>query len=156
MGLGTDTTPHNMLEEMRKAAILARVAARDINTVTTADMFHAATVGGANAVLRRDLGRLAPGMKADIVIVDLDCSDMVPARDPLRSLVYHAAERAVRDVYVDGRHVVGDFKVLTLDQADAGGRLAEAQARMLAAVRQRDYKARSADDIVPLSLPIVC
>jgi 5-methylthioadenosine/S-adenosylhomocysteine deaminase len=156
MGIGTDTTPHNMLEEMRKAAILARVAARDINTVTTADMFHAATVGGANAVLRRDLGRLAPGMKADIVIVDLDCSDMVPARDPLRSLVYHAAERAVRDVYVDGRHVVGDFKVLTLDQADAGGRLAEAQARMLAAVRQRDYKARSADDIVPLSLPIVC
>jgi cytosine/adenosine deaminase-related metal-dependent hydrolase len=81
---------------------------------------------------------------------------MMPARDPLRSLVYHAAERAVRDVYVDGRQVVADFKVLTLNLADAAGRLVEAQARMLAAVRQRDYKARSADDIVPLSLPIVC
>ena len=81
---------------------------------------------------------------------------MQPARDPLRSLVYHAAERAVRDVYVDGRQVVADFKVLTLDQADAAGRLAEAQARMLAASRQRDYKARSADDIVPLCLPLVC
>jgi 5-methylthioadenosine/S-adenosylhomocysteine deaminase len=156
MGIGTDTTPHNMLEEMRKAAILARVAARDINTVTTADMLHAATVGGANAVLRQDLGRLALGMKADIVVVDLDCSDMMPARDPLRSLVYHAAERAVRDVYVDGRQVVADFKVLTLNQADAAGRLAEAQARMLAAVRQRDYRSRGADDIVPLSLPLVC
>jgi cytosine/adenosine deaminase-related metal-dependent hydrolase len=156
MGLGTDTTPHNMLEEMRKAAILARVAARDINTVSTADMLHAATVGGANAVLRQDIGRLAPGMKADIVVVDLDCSDMIPARDPLRSLVYHAAERAVRDVYVDGRRVVADFKVITLDQATAGVRVEEAQARMLAAVRQRDYKARSADDIVPLSLPLVC
>ena len=156
MGLGTDTTPHNMLEEMRKAAILARVAARDINTVTTADMLHAATIGGANAVLRQDIGRLAPGMKADIVVVDLECSDMIPARDPLRSLVYHAAERAVRDVYVDGRQVVSNFKVLTLDQAGAGERLKEAQARMLAAVRQRDYKARSADDIVPLSLPVVC
>jgi len=156
MGLGTDTTPHNMLEEMRKAAILARVAARDINTVTTADMLHAATIGGANAVLRQDIGRLAPGMKADIVIVDLECSDMIPARDPLRSLVYHAAERAVRDVYVDGRRVVADFKVLTLDQAKAGVRLEDAQARMLAAVRQRDYKARSADDIAPLSLPVVC
>jgi 5-methylthioadenosine/S-adenosylhomocysteine deaminase len=156
MGIGTDTTPHNILEEMRKAAILARVAARDINTVSTADMLHAATVGGANAVMRQDLGRLAPGMKADIVLVDLEVSDMVPARDPLRSLVYHAAERAVRDVYVDGRQVVADFKVLTLDQADAAGRLAEAQARMLAAVRQRDYKGRSADDIVPLSLPLVC
>ena len=61
-----------------------------------------------------------------------------------------------RDVYVDGRQVVADFKVLTLNQADAAGRLAEAQARMLAAVRQRDYKARSAYDIVPLSLPVVC
>ena len=156
MGIGTDTTPHDMLEEMRKAAILARVAARDINTVTTADMLHAATVGGANAVLRQDIGRLAPGMKADIVVVDLECSDMIPARDPLRSLVYHAAERAVRDVYVDGRQVVANFKVLTLNQAEAGERLKEAQVRMLAAVRQRDYKSRSADDIVPLSLPLVC
>ena len=99
--------------------------------------------------LRQDIGRLAPGMKADIVLVDLECADMQPARDPLRSLVYHAAERAVRDVYVDGRQVVADFKVLALNQADAAGRLAEAQARMLAAVRQRDYKARSADDIAP-------
>jgi cytosine/adenosine deaminase-related metal-dependent hydrolase len=156
MGLGTDTTPHNMLEEMRKAAILARVAARDINTVSTADMLHAATIGGANAVLRQDIGRLAPGMMADIVMVDLECVEMAPVRDPLRSLVYHAAERAVRDVYVDGRQVVADFKVLTLDQADAAGRLAEAQQRMIAAVRQRDYKARSADDITPLCLPLVC
>ena len=156
MGLGTDTTPHNMLEEMRKAAVLARVAARDINTVSTADMLHAATVGGANAVLRQDLGRLAPGMKADIVLIDLACTEMAPVRDPLRSLVYHAAERAVRDVYIDGRQVVADFKVLTLNQADAAGRLAEAQARMIAAVRQRDYKARSADEITPLCLPLVC
>src|SRR5262249_12252848 len=152
MGLGTDTTPHNMLEEMRKAAVLARVAARDIATVSTADMLHAATVGGANAVLRPDIGRLAPGMKADIVVVDLECADMAPVRDPLRSLVYHAADRAVRDVYVDGRQVVANFKVLALDQAGAAERLAEAQARMLAAVRQRDYRGRTADEITPLCL----
>jgi cytosine/adenosine deaminase-related metal-dependent hydrolase len=155
MGLGTDTTPHNMLEEMRKAAVLARVAARDIATVGTADMLRAATVGGANAVLRPDIGRLAPGMKADIVVVDLECADMAPVRDPLRSLVYHAADRAVRDVYVDGRQVVANFKVLTLDQAGAAERLAEAQARMLAAVRQRDYRGRTADEITPLCLPLV-
>ena len=156
MGIGTDTTPHNMLEEMRKAAVLARIAARDIAAVSTADMLHAATIGGANAVLRQDIGRLAPGMKADIVVVDLEVSHMQPARDPLRSLVYHAAERAVRDVYVDGRQVVGNCKVLTLDQADAAGRRAEAQARMLAAAQQRDHRRRSADEISPLSLPVVC
>lgn len=154
MGLGTDTTPHNLLEEMRKAAVLARIAARDVNTVSTAMLFHAATVGGANALMRNDIGRLAVGAKADIVLVDLADPVMMPARDPLRSLVYHAADRAVRDVYIDGRLVVEDRKVVTLDHADAAGRLAEAQQRMMAAVRQRDYANRTADEITPLSLPM--
>src|SRR5205823_11038200 len=57
MGLGTDCSPHNLVEEMRKAAVLARVAARDITAVTTAELFHAATVGGARALLRGGLGR---------------------------------------------------------------------------------------------------
>jgi 5-methylthioadenosine/S-adenosylhomocysteine deaminase len=46
MGLGTDTTPHNLVEEMRKAAVLARIAAHDIATVTTSDLLYAATAGG--------------------------------------------------------------------------------------------------------------
>jgi hypothetical protein len=79
---------------------------------------------------------------------------MIPARDPLRSLVYHAADRAVRDVFVDGRQVVAEGKVVTLDQAAAGERLAEAQRRMLAAAPHRDYRNRTADEIVPLSLPL--
>ena len=152
MGMGTDTTPHNMLEEMRKASTLARIAARDIHAVSIADFLHAATVGGANALLRDDLGRLAIGKKADLVIVDLTQIDMRPARDPLRSLVFHAAERAVRDVYVDGNQVMANGRVLTLDQADAAARLAEAQARMMAQVPQRDYLGRSADQVTPLSL----
>lgn len=154
LGIGTDTTPHNMLEEMRKASSLARVAARDIHSVTLEDIFHAATVGGAQALMREDLGRLAPGCKADLVLVDLACPDMLPARDPLRSLVFHAADRAVRDVYVDGRQVVANGKVLTLDHAAAGARLAEGQARMMAGVPSRDYLGRSADAITPLSLPL--
>ena len=133
MGLGTDCAPHNLVEEMRKAAVLARIAARDITTVTTADLFHAATAGGASALSRDDLGRLAPGKKADIVLVDLECPQMQPARDPLRSFVYHAADRAVREVFVDGRQVVADGRVLTLDQKAAGSRLRAAQERMEAA-----------------------
>jgi cytosine/adenosine deaminase-related metal-dependent hydrolase len=154
MGIGTDTTPHNMLEEMRETSTLARIAARDIHSVAIADVLHAATVGGAKALMREDLGRLAAGMRADLVLVDVKQIDMLPARDPLRSLVFHAAERAVRDVYIDGRQVVDAGRVLTLDQADAAGRLVEAQARMMAAVPARDYLGRSADEITPLSLPI--
>ena len=155
MGLGTDCAPHNLVEEMRKAAVLARIAARDIATVTTADLFHAATVGGATALMRDDIGRLAPGMKADLVLLDLDCPQMQPARDPLRSFVYHAADRAVRDVFIDGQQVVADRKVLTLDQAGAAARLRAAQERMEALAPQRDYRGRTADEIAPLSLPVL-
>jgi cytosine/adenosine deaminase-related metal-dependent hydrolase len=154
MGLGTDCSPHNLVEEMRKAAVLARIAARDIKTVSTADLFHAATVGGAAALLRDDLGRLAPGMKADLVLLDLACPQMQPARDPLRAFVYHAADRAVRDVFVDGVQVVAGGRCTTLDQPAAGARLRAAQQRMERAAPGRDYLGRSADEITPLSLPL--
>ena len=152
MAMGTDTTPHNMLEEMRTASTLARIASRHIHSVSVADFLHAATVGGAKALMREDLGRLAAGKKADLAIVDLRQADMMPARDPLRSLVFHAAERAVRDVYVDGRQVVAEGRVRTIDQDDAAERLTASQARMMAAAPQRDYRGRSADEINPLSL----
>jgi cytosine/adenosine deaminase-related metal-dependent hydrolase len=154
MGLGTDTTPHNLVEEMRKAAVLARIAARDIETVTASDLLDAATVGGAKALMRGDLGRIAAGAKADLVLVDLTVPQMRPVRDPLRSFIYHAADRAVRDVFVDGRQVVAEGKVLPLDQADAAERLAAAQQRMLDAAPRRDYRKRTAEQISPLSLPL--
>jgi len=120
MGIGTDTTPHNMLEEIRKAGTFARITSRDINNVSTGMLFHAATAAGAKALMREDLGKLTPGAKADIVLVDLHQPDMMPARDPLRSLVFHAADRAVKDVYIAGRKIVADGEVTTLDHKGAG------------------------------------
>ena len=154
MGLGTDTAPHNLVEEMRKAAILARIAARDIATVATSDLLYAATAGGAKALMRNDLGRIATGKKADFVLVDLKVPQMIPARDPLRSFIYHAADRAVRDVFIDGTQVVANGMVLTLDQSGAADRLHRAQQRMLDGASQRDYRGRNAEAIVPLSLPL--
>ena len=154
LGMGTDVAPHNLIEEMRLALILSHVAAKDIHTARAGDLFHMATAGGAKALLRDDIGRLAPGARADLVLVDLSLPEMMPLRDPLKSLIYHAADRAVRDVYVDGERVVADRKVLTLDRADAAGRLQEAQARMCAEVPRHDYAGRSAAEIAPLSLPL--
>ena len=104
--------------------------------------------------MRDDLGRIAAGAKADLVLVDLTVPQMRPVRDPLRSFIYHAADRAVRDVFVDGRQVVAEGKVLTLDQDDAAERLAAAQQRMLDAAPRRDYRKRTAEQISPLSLPL--
>jgi 5-methylthioadenosine/S-adenosylhomocysteine deaminase len=154
MCIGTDTTPHNMLEEIRKAGTFARIASRDINSVSTGMLLHAATIAGARALMRDDLGRLAAGVQADLVLVDLHHPDMMPARDPLRSLVFHAAERAVKDVYIAGRKIVADGRVTTLDHQNATERLAEAQAKMIQMTPSRDYRGRTADAIAPLSLPV--
>ena len=139
---------------MRLAIVLARVMAGSIRTVDTAEMFRAATVGGAAALGRDDLGRLAPGAKADVVLLDLDHPAMRPVRDPLRTFVFEAADRAVRDVYVDGRPVVENGKPLHLDPVRAGDALEESQARMLADAPRRDFLGRDGEAIAPCSLPL--
>jgi cytosine/adenosine deaminase-related metal-dependent hydrolase len=155
LGIGTDVAPHNVIEEMRLAAILARVAARDITTTSVGALFHAATVGGAEALGRSDLGRLAVGAKADLVLVDLANPWMRPARDPLRSLVFTAADRAVRTVFVHGEKVMEAGTVLTMDHAAALAEVAEGQQRMLRDAPSRDWAGRTAEQISPLSLPLL-
>ena len=79
---------------------------------------------------------------------------MRPAHDPLKSLIYHGADRAVKTVFVDGELVVDDGKVVHLDMADAAGRLEVAQQRMLKDVPKHDFLGREAKDITPLSLDL--
>ena len=68
MTLGTDTCPQNIIREMRLAAVLSKIHERFTESTTAADVFTAATVGGAKALGRQDLGRLCSGAKADMVI----------------------------------------------------------------------------------------
>jgi len=149
VGLGTDTFPHNFVEEMRTAAILARVAAGQAQAVTAADIFTAATIGGARALGRDDLGRIAPGVKADFVIVDIAHPAMQPLYDPVRSLIYAAGERAIRHVFVGGQQIVRDGTALAFDYADASARLEAAQHRAIEKVPNFDWAKRSATEIMP-------
>ncbi|GIX10088.1 amidohydrolase family protein [Elioraea sp.] len=149
LGLGTDTYPHNMLDEMRLAAYAARMMAETPRTLTSEDLFEAATVGGAAALGRDDIGRLAPGCRADLVLVDITHPGMRPARDPVRSLIYAAADRAIRSVVVDGTEVVRDGRCLTIDYPAAAAALEEAQKRMIAKVPERDWAHRPLERISP-------
>jgi cytosine/adenosine deaminase-related metal-dependent hydrolase len=94
------------------------------------------------------------GARADLVLIDMSHPLMQPARDPLRSLIYHAADRAVRTVLVDGVVAYDDGKALGLDVASAAGILAQAQARMIRDATKHDYANRHGDEISPLSLPM--
>ena len=153
LGIGTDTYPHNMLEELRQVLIMSRVMSENVFDIRTSQVFDAATLGGASILKRDDIGRLAPGAKADLVVVDTTAPSMQPLRDPLQSLIYVAAERAVQDVYVDGRRVVEGGKCLTIDYALAAMAVTEAQERAETEVRQLDWANRDHWAIAPPALP---
>lgn len=153
LGIGTDTYPHNILDEMRTAAISARLAVGSVDDLNTSDIFNAATVNGAKALRRKDIGRLAPGLKADFVLVDLKHPSMRPMREPLRSLIYVAAERAVKDVYIDGTQVVSNGQCLTIDINEELAGLEEAQQRSIERVPSIDFAGRSANKMSPMVFP---
>ena len=151
MGVGTDTYPHNMLDELRLLAYLARTQAGDPRTLNSTDLFEAATINGAKALRRDDIGRLAPGCRADLVMVDVRHPAMRPGRDPVRSLIYAAGDRAVRRVYVDGKMVVDEGTVLTMDYPAAAEALHEAQLRVIERAPSMDWDRRSVDQVSPLT-----
>jgi cytosine/adenosine deaminase-related metal-dependent hydrolase len=154
VGLGTDSYPFNMLEEMREAMICSRIAGRSVFDLDTAGLFSAATTGGAKALGRDDLGRLSPGAKADLVLVDLNHPAMQPLHDPLRNLVHCAAERAVRDVYVDGKAILKDRHIVNLDYDGAVRELQDAQRRACRRAEKNDPQGRSFTALAPYSLPL--
>ena len=137
---------------MREALICSRVTAGSVFDLDTGTLFDVATTGGAKALGRNDIGRIAVGAKADLVLVDLDEPTMQPVHDPLRNLVHCAAERAVRDVFVDGRPVVRDRRVTTLDVEGAVRQLQDAQKRACRVAEQADPQLRPLAALAPLSL----
>lgn len=154
IGIGTDTAPMNMLEEMRQALYMTRCASGSIDDASTRDVFDAATIGGAGALGRSDIGRLAVGAKADIALVDIGAPSMRPLRDPLRSLIYAAADRAVTDTFVDGKAVMRDRRILTIDEDGALDRLEIAQRAAEAGVPKQHPDGLSGTDLAPLVLPL--
>jgi 5-methylthioadenosine/S-adenosylhomocysteine deaminase len=152
IGLGTDTFPMNMIEEMRGAAIMGKTADGNSQWMSARAAFDAATIGGAQALGRPDLGRLAVGAKADLVLVDVTHPLMLPARDPLKNLIYAAGDKPVRDVYVDGNLVVKNGDLQTFDLKAAAERFTVGHGEMLTHVAERDWANRTADEALPTSL----
>ncbi len=137
VGLGTDGPASNngldMWEEMRFAALVARIRDRDAAAMPAATALDLATRSGGAVLGRPDLGTLAPGSRADMVLVDLEDSVLGPLHhDPqlVEHVVWSGASRLVTDVWVAGRQVVADGNCLTVD-IDEARRQVEARSRRL-------------------------
>ena len=153
MTLATDTCPQSMLDALRWTAVVAKIQDRRTEVATAAEVFDAATLGGARALGRDDLGRIAPGAKADLILWRGDTLSMAPVRDPLRNIVYAADHGDIDTVIVDGRVVVEGGRVPGLDEADVAGRLQAGAERIWARIPQGDWAGRDVDGLSPPSLP---
>ncbi|PWK74012.1 amidohydrolase family protein [Aminobacter sp. AP02] len=155
VAIGTDSYPFNMLEEMRQALICSRLGGKSVFDINTADIFDAATLAGAKALGRDDIGRLSVGAKADLLVIDLDAPTMRPVYDPLRSLLHCAAERAVERVYVDGRLTVNQGKPTQLDYDGAVREMQALQDWACSRAGTYDPRGRNIDELAPKSLPVL-
>jgi 5-methylthioadenosine/S-adenosylhomocysteine deaminase len=127
LGLGTDGAASNndlnMWEEMDTAAKLHKVFTMDPKVVTAQQAFEMATIRGARALhLEREIGSIEKGKRADLVIVDLDDLNQTPFYNIYSELVYATKADDVRTVIIEGRVVMRDRSLLTLDEKDIKAR----------------------------------
>jgi 5-methylthioadenosine/S-adenosylhomocysteine deaminase len=135
VGIGTDgancSDNQNMYEAMRHASFSSKVQGPDVERwITTAEVLRAATEGSARALgLDKQIGRLLPGYKADIVFLDLHHINWIPTNDPVNALVHTEDGTAVHSVMIGGRMVVEDRKLLTVDLARLAAKVEESRLR---------------------------
>ena len=127
VGLGTDGCASNndldLWREMDMAAKLHKVRRLDPTAMDAATLVRMATRTGAQALgIDHLTGSLERGKRADLIVLDVDQPHAVPLYHPASHLVYTAGAADVRHVMIDGRWVVRDRKLLTLDLADVIGR----------------------------------
>jgi len=168
MTMGTDTHPADMIQNLNFAWNLTRIiergelfnpyggpieaAARKTNE---ADLFRAATTNGAKALGRDDLGKLAPGAKADIIVVELDSLRVTPIEDPIRTLIMNTTGANVRDVVINGRTVMRNFELPDLDTEELRENAQQCFDKYKARYTETDQEKRSGDVLFPPAFPII-
>ncbi|MFO0995127.1 MAG: chlorohydrolase family protein [Alphaproteobacteria bacterium] len=116
MGIGTDSYPQDLIGELAYAAVLGKVTDRSMEASRARDIFNAVTLGGAKALGREDLGRIAPGAKADIVTLDFSELRIGPFLDPIKAMIHCGNGDLVDRVIVAGRTLVEGKRLLVWDE----------------------------------------
>lgn len=139
LGLGTDGAASNndldMFEAMRQAAFLAKLSSRDPTAVPAQAALDMATIGGARALgMERTIGSLEAGKRADVIVVSMDSARQTPMYDPVSHLVYVTRGDDVRTTIVNGKILMKDRQVRTLERAAVLADASSLAAKVRAAV----------------------
>jgi cytosine/adenosine deaminase-related metal-dependent hydrolase len=143
--------------QMRVASYFGKVMSHNLFAASAAEVFEAATLGGARAVGRDDLGRLAPGAKADIALIDLATRDTLrfgPVRDPIKALVECGIGDDVVTVIIDGIVRMRDRVILGVDLASVRREAQAAGEAVWQGVHEWDPLRRTAEQMSPWSFPL--
>jgi cytosine/adenosine deaminase-related metal-dependent hydrolase len=154
IAIGTDTFPQDIIHEMRLAALASRWVEGNYLYGKPKDVFEAATLGGAKALGRDDLGRLAPGAKADLLIVNLRQMHFGAVRDPIKSLVEGGRSSDIETIVIDGETLVEDGKALRVDEAELLAKVQESGQEYWAGLPEWRAHRRTIDDVSPMSFGI--
>ena len=142
IGLGPDgpagsNNDFNMFEEMDLAAKLAKVSALDPTVLPATTALEMATIRGARVLgLEKEIGSLETGKRADVISVRLDRPNAVPLYDAISQMVYTLKAEDVRDVMVNGKVVVSDGRIQTLDERAILAKAAEYGMRVSASLKK--------------------
>ena len=153
MGIGTDTFPPDIIEEMRMGAIINKIVEGDRSAGTVVDFYNAATIGGAKALGREDLGRLAAGCTADISIFDFSHLSTAPLDDPMRMLIHAANGRDCHTVLVGGEVVVEGGRVVGVDEEELTRKARQAWLKYKGGIAAWDPANRPGNEVFPPLLP---
>lgn len=106
----------DIFESMKYSCATAKTAANDPRALTAARALRMATVEGARAIGRPETGSIEVGKRADLITVETRQPHLTPLLDPVKALVYSARGGDVRDAIIDGRVVMQDRRILTVDE----------------------------------------
>jgi cytosine/adenosine deaminase-related metal-dependent hydrolase len=154
LGLGTDTAPPDMIGNMQLGMILARVQAGSATACRSEDYYDAATIGGADALGRSDLGRLQAGARADITVFDLDRPHLGQVIDPVQTMLIAGHGRDFSTVVIDGRFVMEDRVIPGCDEAADNARAQGQFGHVMALYPQRTAGHPPAGAIFSSSYPV--
>ena len=158
MSIGSDTYPRDMVMNMRTASYMGKIMSHSYFAASAGDVFRAATLGGAISGGRDDLGRLAPGALADIILIDLSGRGTLrygPVRDPVKSVVECGVGDDVDTVIVDGRICMEGGVIPSVDFARLREEAQAAGEQVWDTLAEWDPLGRSAEDACPWSYPLV-
>ncbi len=154
VAIGTDTYPMDIVSELRWASILARVTDSNYQVGLARDVFNAATLGGCKFLRRSDLGRLAPGAKADILTINLDHLGVPVYSDPIKALVDAGCGRDVDTVIVDGKVLVQGGRATRVDEDALYAKARQATQHYWNQVPTWRWDGATVDRIIPPAFPV--